>query len=88
MYTRNIFQVFLLTVNFVFYGYTQAVQVKDIVPQNLIVPPEAVTETSVTLLWDKSPQYANVNEYDIFMNGAYLSSSAITNYTAKQSSSK
>ncbi len=82
MYTRNIFQVFLLTVNFVFYGYTQAVQVKDIVPQNLIVPPEAVTETSVTLLWDKPPQYANVNEYDIFMNGAYLSSSAITNYTA------
>lgn len=80
---RKIFQIFLLPIIFTCNAYAQVSSVKNIAPQSLMVPPESTTETSVTLLWDKPDQYANITGYDIFQDGIYISSSKITNYTVE-----
>ncbi len=52
-------------------------------PQRLIVPPESATQHSITLLWDKPEQYADISAYYIYQDGQHVATSDITNYTVK-----
>src|SRR5699024_300360 len=52
-------------------------------PQRLTVPPESMTQHSITLLWDKPVDYSNVSRYYIYQNGRKVASSEKTNYTVE-----
>jgi len=62
---------------------TLTTHAKPGVIQNLISPPETETETSITVLWNKPIEYKTVNGYDVYLNGACVGYSKITNYTIK-----
>lgn len=50
-------------------------------PQNLMTPPNAQTDTTITLLWDKPETYDNVEGYKIYNGGTYVGSTTKGNYT-------
>jgi polygalacturonase len=41
-------------------------------PQNLMVPPEAFDDSSITLIWSKPSVYSNIASYNIYKNGLLL----------------
>ncbi len=59
----------------------QHIHIIENTPKNLMAPPESATETSITLLWDKPDQYANISGYDIFQDGVFVATSEKTNLT-------
>lgn len=52
-------------------------------PRRLISPPESATQNSVTLLWDKPVEYADVLTYYIYQGDKHVATSDKTNYTVK-----
>jgi len=53
----------------------------DLKVQNLLVPPESATETSITLLWEKPDVYKNVTGYNVYQDGKFIASSDKTNFS-------
>ena len=49
------------------------------VPQNPCVPALAYDDTTVTLAWNKPDNYANVVDYNVYMNGTKIGSAAENN---------
>ena len=49
------------------------------VPQNPCVPTLAYDDTSLTLVWNKPDNYADVVDYNVYMNGTRLGSAAANN---------
>jgi exo-poly-alpha-galacturonosidase len=49
------------------------------VPQNPCVPALAYDDTSVALVWNKPDNYANVVDYNVYMNGTRIGSAAENN---------
>jgi exo-poly-alpha-galacturonosidase len=49
------------------------------VPQNPCVPALAYDDTNVTLVWNKPDNYANVVDYNVYMNGTKIGSAAENN---------
>jgi len=49
------------------------------VPQNPCVPTLAYDDTTVTLAWNKPDNYANVVDYNVYMNGTKIGSAAENN---------
>jgi exo-poly-alpha-galacturonosidase len=41
-------------------------------PQNLMVPPEAFDDSSITLIWSKPADYSNVASYNVYRSGLLL----------------
>ena len=41
-------------------------------PQNLMVPPEAFNDSSITLIWSKPSNYSNVARYNVYKDGLLL----------------
>ncbi len=41
-------------------------------PQNLMVPPAAFDDSSITLIWSKPSVYSNVASYNVYRNGSLL----------------
>ena len=39
-------------------------------PQNVMVPPLAVDDSSITLIWSKPKEYANVASYNVYQEGS------------------
>ena len=61
-------------------GIAAAVQASDI-PQNLLAPPESETETSITLLWDPPSDHADAHSYEVYRDGAPVSTTTKTFHT-------
>lgn len=54
-------------------------------PQNVMVPPLAVDDTSITIIWSKPQEYANVVSYNVYQNGSLASNTRKLFYTAQDS---
>lgn len=55
---------------------------KSIIPENLLSPPAAQTETTIALVWDKPKNASGVARYEVYVNGKLHGSSQSTDYTA------
>ncbi len=51
-------------------------------PQNLMSPPAAQTDSTITLLWDKPLDHTNVTGYEIYQNGKLTGTSTRCNFQA------
>jgi exo-poly-alpha-galacturonosidase len=52
-------------------GKTEAAKSAAVAPpQKLMVPPLAVDDTSITVIWDKPADYSNVVSYKVYQNGS------------------
>jgi polygalacturonase len=51
-------------------------------PRNLISPPAAQTDSTITLIWDKPTEYASVTGYDIYQDGNEIGDSTRCNFQA------
>jgi exo-poly-alpha-galacturonosidase len=54
-------------------------------PQNIMVPPLAVDDQSITLIWSKPSDYANVVGYKVYQDGTLVSQTKKLSYSAKES---
>lgn len=50
-------------------------------PENLMVPPVAKTDNSITLIWGKPVEYSNIISYEIYQDGNLIASTEKLNYT-------
>jgi exo-poly-alpha-galacturonosidase len=50
-------------------------------PRNLFIPKSAITDSSITLLWDKPDSYKDIKRYSIYINNKRVGTSVKTNYT-------
>ena len=62
-------------------GCSPLIPERAVAPRNLIVPPAAETETSVTLFWDKPADAARTHGYDVFQDGRQIASVTQTLHT-------
>ncbi len=53
------------------------------VPQNLIVPPESETDSTITLLWDKPVDADSSFSYQVYQDGKLVAEVKKTNYTVQ-----
>ncbi|MBN1766010.1 MAG: glycoside hydrolase family 28 protein [Sedimentisphaerales bacterium] len=53
-------------------------------PQNVMVPPLAVDDTSITLIWSKPEDYSNVVSYNVYQQGSLVVNTKKLFYTAKE----
>lgn len=53
-------------------------------PKNLRVPALAYDEKSITLVWDKPDNYANIDDYNVYMNGKKIGSANEQSSPAKK----
>src|SRR5271166_4068346 len=51
-------------------------------PRNLMSPPGAQTDSTITLLWDKPSDYSNVKGYEIYQDGKLAGTSTRCNFKA------
>lgn len=53
-------------------------------PQNLMVPPLAYDDSSITLIWSKPCNYSNVVSYNVYQEGSLVGNTKNLFYTAKE----
>ena len=53
-------------------------------PQNLMVPPLAYDDSSITLIWSKPCDYSNVVSYNVYQEGSLVGNTKNLFYTAKE----
>jgi len=54
-------------------------------PQDAMVPPLAVDDSSITLIWSKPDNYANIVGYNVYQDGSLAGNTRKLFYTAKES---
>ncbi len=53
-------------------------------PQNLMVPPLAIDDSSITMIWEKPADYSNVVSYNVYQEGSKVGNTKKLFYTAKE----
>jgi len=53
-------------------------------PQNLMIPPLAYDDSSITLIWSKPCDYSNVVSYNVYQEGSLVGNTKNLFYTAKE----
>jgi len=53
-------------------------------PQNLMVPPLAYDDSSITLIWSKPSDYSNVVSYNVYQEGSLVGNTKNLFYTAEE----
>lgn len=53
----------------------------DYIPQNLMVPAAAVTDSSVAIIWDKPKNHKEIVSYNIYCNKKFIGNCSYTDYT-------
>jgi exo-poly-alpha-galacturonosidase len=61
-----------------------AKQASAAAPQNLMVPPLALDDSSITLIWSKPENYSNVVSYNVYQEGSRVGNTSKLFYTAKE----
>src|SRR5215469_8147096 len=49
-------------------------------PRNLVSPPAAQTDSTITLVWDKPTDYASVKSYEVYQDGVKIGDSTRCNF--------
>jgi exo-poly-alpha-galacturonosidase len=70
---KNLILIIALPVLFVFAIKTNSVEAAPPAPpQKLMVPPMAVDDSSITVIWGKPTDYSNIASYNVYSNGSLV----------------